>query len=110
MLCVAPLPACSAIPGLGGDSAKVSLESTPPGATASLSSSGFCTTPCTLSAPDKAGNYSVTFGLVGYAPSTVPFHVSTKQNWYSTEVTAIDPNPVTAVLQPTTPASQARKR
>jgi hypothetical protein len=111
ILCGLALSACSGsgIPGLGGDAPKVSLESTPPGANASLSSGGTCKTPCALPAPDKTGEYNVTFGLSGYAPVTMPVRVSvTKENWFSRETTTIEPNPVTAVLQP--PAAQPQRR
>lgn len=108
ILCGSALAACSNIPGLGGDQAKVSLESTPTGASASMSSGGTCKTPCTLPPPDKAGDYSVTFGLTGYNTVTVPFKVTMKkENWYSSESPTIEPNPVTATLQQT-PAARRR--
>jgi hypothetical protein len=108
ILCGSALAACSNIPGLGGDQAKVSLESTPTGASASMSSGGTCKTPCTLQPPDKAGDYSVTFGLTGYNSVTVPFKVTIKkENWYSSESPTIEPNPVTATLQQT-PAARRR--
>jgi len=98
---------CSQIPGLGGDSPKVSIESNPPGANASLSSGGSCRTPCSLPAPDKSGDFNVTFGLTGYTTQTVPIKVSVKkENWYSSETTTVEPNPVNATLQP---AAAARK-
>ena len=110
ILCGAALSACSNIPGLGGDGPKVSLESTPPGANASLSSGGSCKTPCSLPAPDKTGDYNVTFGLSGYAPVTMPVKVSvTKENWFSRETTTIEPNPVTATLQPPAASPQRRR-
>jgi hypothetical protein len=109
ILCGTALAACSNIPGLGGDQPKVSLETTPTGASASLSSGGTCKTPCTLPAPDKAGEYSVTFGLTGYNTATVPFKVTIKkENWYSSETPTIEPNPITATLQQA--ASPARPR
>ena len=98
---------CSQIPGLGGDPPKVSIESNPPGANASLSSGGSCRTPCSLPAPDKSGDFNVTFGLTGYTTQTVPIKVSVKkENWYSSETTTVEPNPVNATLQP---AAAARK-
>jgi PEGA domain len=110
ILCGAVLAGCSGgIPGLGGEATKVALESNPPGANASLSSGGNCKTPCTLPAPDKAGNYNVTFGLAGYAPVTIPIKVSmNKEHWYSSETATIEPNPVNAVLQPPAPARRQR--
>jgi hypothetical protein len=105
------LSACSNFPGFGGDPVKVSLESTPPGANASLSSGGSCRTPCTLPAPDKSGDFNVTYGLTGYTTQTVPIKVSVKkENWYSSETTTIEPNPVTATLQPVRAQPQARQR
>jgi hypothetical protein len=113
ILCGSVLSGCSGsgIPGLGGEATKVALESNPPGANASLSSGGSCKTPCTLPAPDKAGDYNVTFGLTGHAPVTIQIHVSmNKENWYSAETATVAPNPVTAVFQPATPPAQTRKR
>jgi hypothetical protein len=73
-----------------------------------MSSGGTCKTPCTLAPPDKAGDYSVTFGLTGYNTVTVPFKVTIKkENWYSSETPTIAPNPVTATLQQT-PATRRR--
>ena len=111
IMCGAAVSACSNIPGLGGDRPKISLESMPPGANASLSSGGSCRTPCSLPAPDKTGDYNVTYGFAGYAAHAVPVHVTVdKPNWYSSETTTISPNPVTATLQPETPPAPARKR
>jgi hypothetical protein len=93
-LCGSALAACSSFPWSSSTPA-ISLESTPPGAHAALSTFGACKTPCTLPGPEKPGDYTVTFGLAGYAPMTIPIHV---------EATSVTPNPVTAVLQPTTPA------
>jgi PEGA domain len=108
--CGVLVSACSNIPGLGGDPAKVSLESMPPGANASLSSGGSCRTPCTLPAPDKAGDYNVTFGLAGHTTQTIPIKVTTKkENWYSSEIATVEPNPVTATMQPTGAAGRKPK-
>jgi hypothetical protein len=109
-LCGVAVSACSNIPGLGGDPAKVSIESNPPGANASLSSGGSCRTPCSLPAPDKSGEYQVTYGLTGYSPHTVTFKVTaSKENWYSSEKITVEPNPVTTTLQPAgRPAPQRR--
>jgi hypothetical protein len=110
MVCGVVVSACSNIPGLGGDPVKVSLESTPPGANASLSSGGSCRTPCTLPAPDKAGDYNATFGLAGHTTQTIPVKVTMKkENWYSSEIATIEPNPVTATMQPTGPAARKPK-
>src|SRR5262245_43152793 len=112
IFCGSVLAGCSGgIPGLWGDATKVALESNPPGANASLSSGGSCKTPCTLPAPDKAGDYNVTFGLAGHAPVTIPIKVSmNKENWYSPETATVTPNPVNAVFQPAAPAAPARRQ
>jgi hypothetical protein len=108
--CGVAVSACSQIPGLGGDPPKVSLESNPPGANASLSSGGSCRTPCSLPAPDKSGEYNVTFGLAGYTTQTIPIKASVKkENWYSSEVTTVEPNPVVATMAPTAPAGRKPK-
>ena len=108
-LCGAAVSACSNIPGLGGDPPKVSIESNPPGANASLSSGGSCRTPCSLPAPDKSGEYQVTFGLTGYSAHTVTIKVTaSKENWYSSEKITVEPNPVTTTLQPTGRPQQRR--
>ena len=96
---------------LGDDRPKVSLESMPPGANASLSSGGSCRTPCSLPAPDKTGDYNVTYGFAGYAAHAVPVHVTVdKPNWYSSETTTISPNHITATLQREPHPAPARKR
>jgi len=106
VLCCFSLAACAAVSGSSAGPGKVSLESTPPGAHASLSSFGSCTTPCTLPAPDKAGDYNVTFGLAGYAPLTIPIHATAnRENWFLSDTT-VEPNPVQAVLQPTAPSAR----
>ena len=109
-VCGAVVAGCSQIPGLGGDPPKVSLESNPQGANASLSSGGSCRTPCTLPAPDKTGDYNVTFGLAGHTTQTIPIKVSVKkENWYSSETTTVEPNPVNALMQPTGAAARKPK-
>src|SRR5262249_10668363 len=100
-LCGMAVSACSNIPGLGGDAAKVSIESTPPGANASLSSGGSCRTPCSLPAPDKSGEYQVTFGLTGYSPHTSTIKVTArKENCTSPEKLPAEPNPGPIACQP----------
>jgi hypothetical protein len=108
----AALSACSAIPELGGaDPLKISPGSNPSGADASLSTGASCKTPCSLPAPDKGGDYNVTFTFTSYAPRTIPIHVSINQgHWYSAETTNINPNPVMAELQPIMPPPQTKKK
>jgi hypothetical protein len=112
VLCGIAPSACSAIPGIASsDSTKVSLVSNPSGADVDLSSGGNCTTPCTLPVPDKAGDYKATFTLTGYAPRTIPVRVSmTREHWYSTETTTINPKQVMAELQPILPPPQTKGR
>jgi hypothetical protein len=102
----------TAIPGLGGaDPVKISLESNPSGADVSLSTGASCKTPRALTAPDTGGDYNVTFTFTGYAPRTIPIHVSINQgHWYSADTTNINPNPVKAELQPIMPPPQTKNR
>ena len=112
VLCGTALSACSAIPGIASDdSTKVSLVSNPSGAEVNLSSGGSCTTPCTLPAPDKAGDYNATFTLTGYALRTIPVRVSmAREHWYSAETRKIDPKQVMAELQPILPPPRTKQR
>ena len=112
VLCGTALSACSAIPGMGdSDPVKVSLASNPSGADVNISSGASCKTPCTLPLPAKSGDYNATFTMAGYAPSTVPIHVSVnREHWYSAETTSVTPNQVTAELQPILPPPQTKKR
>ena len=109
----AALAGCSALPGVGSsDKAKIAFESRPPGAEVSLSSgSTSCTTPCSVPAPDKSGNYNATFTLSGYTSQTLPVRVTVaKENWYSSPVVEVSPNPILAVLEPEKPAAPSRRR
>lgn len=81
------------------------LESTPPGATATTSLGPSCTTPCSVSVA-ATENFTVTYALNKFQSATVPVTVTTQFG----SPTVLDPNPVTAELQPTTPARRTTKR
>jgi hypothetical protein len=110
----AALAGCSGFPGAAAptDKPKVAFESRPPGAQATLSPGGAgCTAPCSVPAPDKSGNYNVTFTLPGYVPQTLPIKITvTKENWYSSELVEVSPNPVFAVLEAEKPAAAGRRK
>jgi hypothetical protein len=109
----AALAGCSALPGTtASDKPKVAFESRPPGAQASLSLGGAgCTTPCSVPAPDKSGRYNATFTLPGYVSQTLPIRITvTKENWYSSELVEVSPNPVFASLEPEKPAASGRRK
>jgi hypothetical protein len=88
----------------------VQLDSTPPGADARTSLGPSCTTPCSV--PVTAdGPFSVSFTLDKYTPVTVPVQVTKSGGDFLTAATTtIDPNPVTAELQPAKPAKGAARK
>ena len=96
------LAGCSAIPGLPGSETKtqtISMSSTPPGAEVSFTGGTSCHTPCSLALPGNNGTYYAKFTLDGHQPMSIPVKVTTgKENWYSSEVTTIDPQTVTVKL------------
>src|SRR5262245_47747517 len=103
------LPSITAprIPGFNVSGMPVRVESRPAGAEASLGGGAPCKTPCTLTAPQAAGAFEVTFKLNGYQPQTIPVRItSTRETWdtadagISASTTTIDPDPVVAELQP----------
>lgn len=113
MVAAAALAACSALPGTTpADKPKVAFESRPPGAQVSLAPSGAsCTTPCSVPAPDTGGNYNVTFTLPGYVSQTLPVKVVVaKENWYSSAIVEVSPNPLFAVLEAEKPAAPGRRK
>ena len=101
------LAGCSAIPGLPGSETKtqtISMSSTPPGAEVSFAGGTSCRTPCALAAPGNNGTYYAKFTLDGHQPMSIPVKVTTaKENWYSSEVTTIDPQTVTVKLEAVAP-------
>jgi hypothetical protein len=104
------LAGCSAIPGLPGSETKtqnIAMESTPSGAEVSFAGGTSCHTPCSLAVPGTNGIYSARFTLNGYQPTSIPVKVTTgKENWYSSEVTTIEPPRVTAKLEAAAPAKK----
>ncbi len=112
---VAVLAGCSGLSGGGTGSAdkpKVAFESRPPGAQVSMSpGEAGCTTPCSVPAPDKSGKYNATFTLSGYMPQTLPIRITvTKENWYSSAIVEVSPNPILAVLEPEKSAPSSRRK
>ena len=113
VVAAAALAACSARPGTSpADKPKVAFESRPPGAQVSLAPSGAsCTTPCSVPAPDTSGSYNATFTLTGYASQTLPVKVIVaKENWYSSAIVEVSPNPLFAVLEAEKPAASSRRK
>jgi len=112
----AALAGCSAISGLSGSETKtqtqnVALESTPSGAEVSFADGTSCHTPCALAVPGTNGTYYARFALNGYQPASIPVKVTTnKENWYSGEVTSIDPPRVTAKLEAVAPLKKKNTR
>ncbi len=113
----AALVGCSGLPGAGAgagsaDKPKVAFESRPPGAQVTLApGDAGCTAPCSVPAPDKSGSYNATFTLPGYAPQTLPIRITvTKENWYSSALVEVSPNPILAVLEPEKPAPSSRRK
>ncbi len=104
------LAGCSAIPGLPGSETKtqnIAMQSTPPGAEVSFAGGTSCHTPCSLAAPGNNGTYYAKFTLDGYQPASIPVKVTTgKENWYSSEVTTIDPQTVSLKLEAVTPSKK----
>lgn len=87
----------------------VAFESTPPGAEAVTSLGPSCTTPCSLPITTDGG-FSVTFNLPKFQPMTVPVTITRVPGDFTTPArTIIDPNPVSAELQPATPPRKARR-
>lgn len=102
----AALAGCSALPGseTKTQTQNIELESTPSGAEVSFAGGTSCHTPCALAAPGTNGTYYARFALNGYKPASIPVKVTTgKENWYSGEVTSIDPPRVTAKLEAVAP-------
>jgi hypothetical protein len=90
----------------------VHVDSTPPGADVVTSVGPGCRTPCSVSVPDTAENFDVSFTLAGYQPLSVPVHVTHHQGDYftSSASTTIDPNPVVGELQPAVPPKKQRRK
>ena len=82
----------------------LTINSTPPGAEASLSTGGACRTPCMLSA-SAADDFTVTYALDGYVSQTIPvrFIPVAKSALIDLTPSDLDPNPVFVALEPTPP-------
>jgi hypothetical protein len=82
----------------------IQVDSAPQGADATSSLGGGCKTPCTISVPDNAENFSVSFALDKYQPLTVPVQVTHVPGDFTTPAsTTFDPNPVMGELQAMAP-------
>jgi hypothetical protein len=89
---------------------QVQLESVPSGADARTSVGPSCITPCSVAVP-VAGNFTVTYTLNKFQPTTVPVQVVTTPGGFLTAATtAIDPNPVVAELKPAGPPPRAARK
>jgi len=82
----------------------VAFESSPAGATATLSTGQNCKTPCSLTIPsDKP--FSVTFSLTGYQPESMQV-----ESVMADGAVRLQPNPVVAELTAAPPAKPAPKK
>jgi hypothetical protein len=84
--------------------ATLTINSTPPGAEATLSTGGACHTPCMLSV-SAANDFIVTYALDGYVSQTIPVRFIPATRWALIDQTPsnLDPNPVSVTLEPTPP-------
>jgi hypothetical protein len=82
----------------------VAFESTPPGATANLSTGQNCKTPCSVTVPADAP-FSVTFTLAGYQPDTAQV-----ESVMADGAVRLRPNPVMAELTPAPATKPAPKK
>ena len=82
----------------------VMIDSNPPGAEARSSYGGVCRTPCEMAVP-VANNFTVTYALEGYLPQTVAVRATPAEKTAIIDQTPprIEPNPVSAELQPAPP-------
>jgi hypothetical protein len=80
------------------------LESNPPGADAVTSLGPGCKTPCTVTLPAPTGDFTVSYTLNDYQPTTVAVRVFGSQaGMLSPGTTRLEPDPVVAQLQPIAP-------
>ncbi len=88
----------------------VQFDSVPPGADVVTSVGPGCKTPCSIPIATETG-FSATFNLAKYQPMTVPVSVTKVPGDFTTAATTtVEPNPVVAELQPTTPPRRAARR
>ena len=95
LLSCAALSGCGALPSMpslslpsfnmpsfssgGATGTPVHVTSVPAGAEASFGKDS-CTTPCTLTTPNGAGTYNVSFKLNGYHPQSVPVRIAVNES------------------------------
>jgi hypothetical protein len=81
--------------------ATLTINSTPPGAEASLSTGGACHTPCMLSI-SATNDLTVTYALDGYVSQTIPVHFipATRSSIIDVTSPSFEPNPVSVALEP----------
>ena len=80
------------------------LESNPPGADAVTSLGPGCKTPCTVTLPIPSGDFTVSYSLNEYQPTSVPVRVfGNSAGVLSPGTTRLEPDPVVAQLQPIAP-------
>ena len=83
---------------------ELGLESNPPGADAVTSVGPGCKTPCTVTLPIPTGDFTVSYTLNDYQPTTVPVRVFGGPAGVLSPGTArLDPDPVVAQLQSIAP-------
>jgi hypothetical protein len=84
------------------------IESEPPGADARTTQGQNCRTPCELTV-SAGGDLAVSFALNGYQPLTVQVRTEQPGGASSGGEARLQPNPVYAELQSTTPSRPGRK-
>lgn len=119
--CGLTVSACSSMPGWMGfeksrpapTATTMQFESEPAGAEARTSTGQTCRTPCSLAM--GAGEFTVTFGLPGYQPQTVPVRMVALGEAEDASAAAdgqgarLVPNPVFVELQPVAPVVTHKK-
>jgi hypothetical protein len=102
--CSLPLPNVDLFTG---EPAILTIDSRPQGAQATVSDSGTCRTPCTLSVP-VATEFTVTYTLDGYVTQIVPIRPIPAERRAVVDLTPprFDPNPVIVELQPIPPPAK----
>jgi hypothetical protein len=90
---------------------QVQLDSVPQGADARTSLGPGCKTPCTVAVAAPDTGFSVTYTLNKFQSATIPVQIVHIPGDFTTPAsTSIDPNPVMAELQPTSPPPRAKRR
>jgi hypothetical protein len=105
MACAFALANCSSLSRFDQftqpDPATLTINSSPPGAEAHLSTGGACRTPC-IHFVSATNDLTVTYALDGYVSQTVPvrFIPSIRSPLLDVTPPSFDPNPVTVILEP----------